>query len=141
VTCWVGGAPGGIRTPDLLIRSRRRAVRAGPWEAGASNLWPGRSWFVRLSPCHWVPEWAPLAFHRLGDFKLGHRSWSTTRTSLLAASQDVTKIADERDALVCFYGSPLSTGSIGRSPDRVNLRHVRLRQWVMKGTRVRELGW
>jgi hypothetical protein len=50
---------GGIRTPDLLIRSRLRSIHAHPWDAAPWDLCLGLSCLVRSSPCRWVPEWVP----------------------------------------------------------------------------------
>jgi hypothetical protein len=66
--CW--WRAGGIRTPDLLIRSRRRRVRMGSvWCVGADGR-PLRYWLIHCDPPDWVPNWVPVGTTRLRDSDL-----------------------------------------------------------------------
>jgi hypothetical protein len=58
------GAPGGIRTPNLLIRRSRLSVRTGPAglpsRSKLRSVLRARPWSYKVGCAVWLPDWLPV---------------------------------------------------------------------------------
>src|SRR5215211_3592142 len=58
------GAPGGIRTPNLLIRRSRPSVRTGPTSRPSHSepqtVLRARPWSYEVGCAVWLPDWLPV---------------------------------------------------------------------------------